>query len=1011
MNFLDAPAPRWLTIGGHRPFLADLAKGLLEALRPDDLPDATVLLPTRRSARALADAFLAAAPDRALLLPQMRALGDLDEDEAPFEPGDIGSRLPSAISPARRRFELAGLVGQHHDMLGRKFSAAVALELADALGRFLDACQIEAIDDPDVLSALVDAELARHWEISAGFLDLALSAWPKRLAALGHMDIWQRRVALLRALSEQWRRSPTERVTVVAGSTGTIPAAAELMIAIAAAPRGAVVLPGLDKSLAERAWTGADEQHPQGALRRLIERAGIGRGEVRDWDPAAETSVRGRWRRRVVGEALRPPEETDDWLGQIDNLRAEGPGRDPIAEGLEGLSVIAARDEEEEARIAALLMREALETPGRTCALVSPDQALARRVSALMSRWSVTVDLSAGAPLALAPIAVLLGQVARTAADPLDPVTLLAVLKHPLVRLGLPADDLRRGRRTLEREALRAARGRDWAALEARLGPKPAADGSPAGPERIAALATAKDLLGRLDAGLALARAPLTLESPSVSQAAQGLARALESLAESAAGDVGDLWAGLAGERAAALLASLIEESGALPPVTPRGFAELLDGLLAAEMIPIGAPAHPRLKILGVLEARLISADLIILASLEEGVWPQAAPLDPFLSRPMRASLGLPPPERRIGLSAHDFAQAAAAPEVVMLHADRRGGAPAVQSRWLWRLATLAKGAKVPLPSRPEVVDWARALDAPLAAPPPHLATATRPRARPPVEARPRRISVTGVELWLRDAYAIYARDVLKLRPLERPDAAIGPRERGTAVHAAFERFVIDHPGETPDEATFAAILERALIDAGMPQANMAWEQARAAKVAPHVIAFEKTRRPADAIHVELRGEMTFETARGPFTLSAKADRIEARGPRADILDFKTGRPPTENQVRAVLTPQLTLTAAILAAGGFAPLGAREPGELLYVRVSGGRVPLEAKPSIKAPESAVLAAGALRKLRGLAEAFDHRETAYVSWRIPQFMERWGGDYDHLARVWEWNVVGDDEDEA
>ncbi len=1006
MSFLSRPTPRWFTIGSHRPFLADLAEGLLAALGPEGLAEAVVLLPTRRAGRSLGDALLAASPQKALLLPQIRALGDLDEDEAPFAPGDLAATLPAAISPWRRRFELAGLAAEHNHLLGRTLTAKSALEMADALGRLLDACQIEEIGEPDIAGAAADSELARHWEISARFVEAVLAAWPRRLAALGMIDIWERRARLLRALGEQWRLRPPDQATVIAGSTGTAPAAADLMLAIGAAPLGCVVLPGLDKSLADRAWAQVGDQHPQGALRRLIERAGLARGEVADWSPGAEASVRGRWRRRVLGEALRPPEETDNWLGQIDALRAEDRSRNPIAEGLDGLTVVAARDEEEQSRIAALLMREVLETPGRTCALVSPDQGLARRVSALLARWSVRVDSSAGRPLALSPIAVLLSLAARSAADPVSPATLLALLKHPLCRLGLRPDALEQRRWTLEQAAMRGARARNWDDLARRLAPDGASQDRPPGEARTLAFEAGADLLERLRRALDRASAPYAGGEATVADAARGLTLAIEALAEGPA--AGPPWTGLAGERAAALLAALIEQSEALPPASSLGFAELLDGLLAAEAIPSGLPAHPRLKILGVLEARLISADLIILAGLEEGVWPQAAPVDPFLSRPMRERVGLPSPERRIGLSAHDFAQAAGAREVVMLHAERRAGAPAVQSRWLWRLQTLAAGAEVALPSRPEVIEWARALDAPIALPPPSLATALRPRPTPPVEARPRRISVTGVELWLRDAYAIYARDILKLRPMERPDEAIGPRERGTAVHKAFERFVLDHPGETPDEATFAGILAEALIAAGMPEANMAWERARATKVAPFVIAFENTRRPARALFVELRGETTFEAPAGPFTVTARADRIELREKTADILDFKTGRPPSEKQVRAYLASQLTLTGAILAAGGFPELGARAPGDLPSGRVSGGRIPLEAKPSFLPPESAALADETLNRLTRLVGAFEARATPYISWRAPQFMDRWGGDYDHLARVWEWRVVGEDQ---
>ncbi|MHB8530838.1 MAG: double-strand break repair protein AddB, partial [Caulobacteraceae bacterium] len=835
-------------------------------------------------------------------------------------------------------------------------------------------------------------------------------AWPRRLAAWGLMDGVQRRVALLRGVAERCKREPPPQVIVAAGSTGTTPAAADLIAAIGRAPRGCVVLPGLDRSLADNAWDEVGEQHPQGALKRLIDRAGLPRAQVADWGPATEAAPHGRWRRRVINEALRPPDSTADWLDQIRALKTEGEGRDPIREGLEGLRVIACRDEEEEARIAALIMREALETPGRSCALITPDMGLARRASAMLSRWGVAVDSSAGRPLAGTPVAVLMALVAKARADPLDPPTLLAIVKHPLVRLRFTPADIARARRILERQALRGARCADWPDLEDRLVARPSHHGEPATAERAAALREAAALLGRLRRALERAAPPEGEEVTSGAAAGRALAEAMEALAEGPDGGTGDLWGGSAGERAAALLASLIEESQALPAATRVGFAELLTGLLAAEAVPSGAPAHPRLKIMGVLEARLISADLLVLAGLEEGVWPQGAPIDPFLSRPMRARLGLPAPERRIGLSAHDFAQAASAPRVVLLHAERRAGAPAVASRWLWRLATLAEGAKVPLASRSEVVAWARAIDAPLASPPAHLATASCPRPAPPLDARPRKLAVTQVETWVRDPYAIYARFILGLRPMARPDEPIGARERGSAVHRAFERFARAHPEVLPDaaEAIFAELLIEELRAAGMPERHMAWERARADRMAPWAMAFERDRRPGARLLVEQSGSITFGAAAGPFTLTAKADRIEAREGLADIVDFKTGTPPSAKEVKAGLAPQLTLTGAILQAGGFADLGASEPGELLYVQVSGGRVAGLLKSRALPPESAALARAAVAGLRRRIAWFDDPKTPYRSWASPKF-ERFAGDYDHLARVWEWRVIGESEE--
>jgi ATP-dependent helicase/nuclease subunit B len=993
MTFLDAPTPRWFNIPAGRPFLRDLARGLVQALAPlgpDALADALVLVPTRRAGRDLAEAFLAVSGSAAVLLPQMRALGDLDEGEPPFEPGDLALDLPPAIGPARRRFELARLLADHESALGRTLDAGAALDLADALAAFLDSVQLEEVSPLDRLAGLAPEDLAQHWQVSAQFLRLALAAWPGRLAELGLMDVGARRVALLRQLAGRWRGDAPSQVVVAAGSTGSAPAVADLLAVIAGLPRGAVVLPGLDLSLADSAWHEVGEQHPQGGLKRLLGRAGVDRGQVAAW--AADGGARGRWRRRLISEALRPADSTADWLAQIKALREEGArdGVDPIAEGLDGLSVIAARTEEEAAAAAALLLRETLETPGATAALVTPDAALARRVSARLTRWGVSADSSAGSALAAAPVGVLIALMARFARDPLDPVTQLAIAKHRLVRFGLAEEALADARRGFEL-ALRGPRLAGWDDIAARL---------PA-PEPL-------EVMSRLRAAAERLRAPFAEGAASAAEAARTLADALEGLATGPGGGLGDLWSGLAGEAAAGLVTALINDSDGLPPVTAAGFAELMEQLLAREVVRGGGASHPRLRILGAIEARLIQADRLVLAGLEEGVWPQGAPVDPFLSRPMRASLGLPPPERRIGLSAHDFAQGACAPRVVLIHSARRQGAPAVASRWLWRLETLARGAGLALPARDDVLAFARGLDAPA-----NFRPAARPAPRPPVSARPRRLPVTGIERWVRDPYAVYARYILGLKRLDRPGEPVEALARGTAIHAAFERFAREHPGplDVGAEAAFQEILMAALRDAGVPRARLARERALAINVAPWVIAFERRRREGARLIVEQSGAYAFDAPGGRFTVTAKADRIEVRGRTADVLDFKTGAAPTAKQVISGLAPQLTLTAAILRHGGFETIGPAEPGALVYVRVSGGRVPGREEARGEAPDSADLAAAALAGLRRRVQAFDDRATPYVSWAAPQFIGRYGGDYDHLARLWEWGVIGGDGEES
>ncbi|MDR3509682.1 MAG: double-strand break repair protein AddB, partial [Caulobacteraceae bacterium] len=666
--FLAAASPRWFTIPAHRPFVTDLARGLHSALTPlgpQALADAIVLTPTRRAARALGEAFLEVGGARAVLLPQIRALGDLDEGEPPFEPGDLALDLPPAISPWRRRFELARLAADHAPHLGRSLDAAGALELADALAAFLDSLQIEETASLDKLGDWVETDLARHWKISADFLRLATEVWPARLDQLGLVDVTARRVGLLRMLAARWRESPPGGVLVAAGSTGTAPATAELLRVIAAAPQGCVVLPGLDQDLADAAWAQVGEQHPQGAMRRLLALAGVDRGAVLPWSAPTAGDVRGRWRRRIINDALRPAEATADWLGQIARLQQEGAeaGVDPFREGLAGLSVVSARSEEDAATIAALLLREALEVEGRTAALITPDQDLARRVSARLARWGVGADSSAGSPLSGYPIGQLASLVARAVVDPLDPVLLLAILKHPLVRLGLEPEVLAERAADLERYGLRGPRPRDLSVIARRLAK--AGSGEDVNDHRRARLEAADRLLARLRTILDLAAEAYTGGDSTPGEAARALVLALETLAEGVdTGDLGALWAGAGGEAAAVLLAALIDESDGLPEVTPSQFADLVETLMEGETLREGGATHPRLRILGAIEARMVRADILVLAGLEEGVWPPPAPVDPFLSRPMRAAAGLPPPERRIGLSAHDFAQAACAPDV-----------------------------------------------------------------------------------------------------------------------------------------------------------------------------------------------------------------------------------------------------------------------------------------------------------------------------------------------------------
>jgi len=1024
-DLFKGPAPRWFSIPAHRPFVDDLAQGLFDALSPlgpDALSQAQIFTPTRRGARTLSEAFLKVAGSSALLPPQIRPLGDLNEGEAPFEPGELTLDLPTAISPLRRRFELARLVMDNQNLLDRDLDTRGALELAEALGSFLDSLQIEECTAAGGLADLVAGDLALHWARSRDFLEMALEQWPRRLEGLGLCDVSERRVILLSRLAKQWTDNPPSGVLIAAGSTGTAPATARLLAAIAQAPQGAVVLPGLDHSLAEKAWAEIADQHPQGALKRLLDKVGIARGQVPVWPASDRPSATGRWRQRIINEALRPADATADWLQAIETLKAERSQdedpetdaaegeKDPFKEGLKGLSVVSAAHEDEAASVVALLMRDYLARETGSCALVTPDQALARRVTVKLARWGIIPDSSAGMPLSGSPPALLVNLLARIMDEPVHPVTLLALLKHPMVRLGEPDGSLGPGLLALERHGLRGPRRHSWADL------KVAIQWNPRKSKPAAEMSLALDLCGRIETLLDPASAVFASGTATVRAATQALVEVLESLARDVDSNLGGLWRGADGEAMSRLLAGLIQESDCLPPVTARAYGELLTRLIGEETLRTGNSTHSRLKILGAIEARLTRADRLIVAGLEEGVWPQGAGLDPFLSRPIREALNLPPPERRVGLAAHDFAQAACAPEVILLHTERRGGSPTVKSRWLWRLQTLALGAGIEsLPQSAEALAWSRAMDRPGSYQP-----ATRPAPTPPLAARPRKLAVTRVEALTRDPYAVYARDILKLYALDPPDQKVDARVRGTAIHSAFEDFTEKWPGDLPEDGAriFTDLYLAALRKSGMAEDALARETALAHQAAAWVMEMEAERR-ADgrALHVELKGEMKFEAPGGTFTLEARADRIEL-DPKGfgHIIDFKTGKAPSLKEVKSGFAPQLTLTGAILADGGFAALGRHAPGDLTYIEVSGrrpaGAVEIRgfAEPAPKQAASQDLVTAALEGLKVLITRFDDLAEPYTSRTAPQFLKARPSDYDHLARVFEWQTSGEGEDE-
>lgn len=1006
---LFAPgAPKLRTIPPGANFLKELARALAEetglADNPDALADDLIYVPNRRSARALALALFDAAGGNTVLMPDIRPLGDLEQDEPPPGAEAALADLPPAVPSAERLGRIARLVSVYYDRQGKPIPPASAIAAARELARLLDQAALSGKVDWDKLEGLVkDRQLAEHWRRSVEFLDIITTQWPADLEENVQMDPFVRRVKAAEAMAANWVTNPPRGNVIIAGSTGADPSGRTLMKAVLDLPGGLIVLPGLDTSVEPAAWSRIAEtsNHPQFALAETLAALGYRPDEVAPW-PGLEDTPEASARRDLIHEALAPATDTSEWLTRLDEMAGDRSPEDFARAGLSGLTMIEAADESEEAWCAALLLRQTLETDKDTAALVTPDAGLARRVSALLKQWDIDVAPSSGTPLLQTSAGSLAALVMEWTTDPTHPVALLAVLKHSHVEY--PHDIT-----TFERHFLRGPRRwEDFDGLNAHIarmaGDKDHRNRTGLSDDDVSrAMAIAEDLRARFNAaGLADPERPI-----------EGKAY-LEAVAE-VMGDLGATPLPWAGEDGAGLSTALREfalVTQSMEAAIPEVWYEIFKSYVAPATVRSRSD-HPRLAIWGPLEARLQSADRLILAGLNEGVWPQQPPADAFLPRSFRKEIGLSDPDERIGLSAHDFAQMAAAPNVILLSAKRRDDAPAVASRWLWRLNTLARGALEEKGAADAVKPedgqdpraWLEALSHP-----PAIDLDTQPRPTPAPEHRPNSLSVTRIETLQRDPYAIYAQRVLGLNKLDALDLPIDARPRGTAIHAALEKFEEDGVAKSPEQ--LIAMLEQELRDAGEAEDVILGAVAARKQVAEEYIAWRASRLHliAGAPHTEIRGTFSVPVAglkNDTFTLSATADRVEKHhdGTLA-ILDFKSGAPPGEGEVRTGLNPQMPLQAIIAREGGFADNGvsARPVSALTYVRF-GSKFDVRnigeksGSKHDEKPLDEIIEETREGFLRLIAK-FAKRDHPYVSMPRPKWA-KYGSDYARLARRDEW----------
>ncbi|MEP9401057.1 double-strand break repair protein AddB [Sphingomonas sp. VNH70] len=975
------------TIPLHRAFADALAVGLIRRFGGDRmrLAQGVVLVPTNRARRTVQEAFVRASGG-GLLLPRLVAIGDPEVEEAAgafADPADMGDPVSPAIDPLERRMILARLVSEERARAGRSVDGGEAVRLAGDLAHTLDQLLVEEVSPHALDDIALDESLSAHWERSLELFRIVLDRWPGELAARGRIDMAERRTLLLQRLCRRWTATPPRGFVCSAGITTSAPAVAQLLRCIAGMERGMVVLPGLDTAMAEEEWqslgphdpdpvTGrrkrSIETHPQFHLKLLLDRMRVTRDDFVRWQAASEHDATPT-RSRAIATALAPAERTHHWI--------DVPAAD---RRLSGVRMVELATPAEEAQTIAVALREALETPGRTAALVTPDRMLAARVAAHLARWNITIDDSAGQKLAVLAPGTLLLAIVEAATQGFAPVALLALLKHPLVA----QDDDRIGWLDGVRRLDRVLRG-----------PRPAP--GLAGIDRHLREGEPRD------AGLRAAALPFwdtvrpILEplATGFGKGPQPLAELLALVRETASALAGDAaWRRPEGRCAAELIAELEARSVEGPPtVAPLALPALLRTLLDEASVRPAQGAHPRLAILGLLEARLQTADLMILGGLNEGVWPALPAPDPWLAPRIRQELGLAGLERRIGLSAFDFATALGGREVILTRAARDATAPTIASRLWLRLQALDDG----LERANHLRDWARAIDRPA-----RYAAAGRPAPQPAVALRPRRISVTEVDRLKADPYAFYARRMLRLSPLDAVDADPTAAWRGTAVHGVLEHWARE---DGLDPVKLRRRLDALSDDPRIHPLLRALWVPRLREAIDWVAGFtqEKLAEGRDVIGVEVAGVLPI----AGVELSGKADRIDraADGTLA-IIDYKTGKAPSPKAVKAGYSLQLGLLGLMAERGVFPKVAgtaaAFEYWSLIKDRDGFGKMSSPVSPDgskgRKVP-TAEFVALAKQHFEDAVATFLTGDAPFTAKLVPEYAPY--AEYDQLMRRDEW----------
>ncbi|WP_074381182.1 double-strand break repair protein AddB [Bartonella doshiae] len=1027
--------PRVFSISPGTSFLPHFVDALLSGALIDNfaqngdiqaaLADTLIYVPTRRAARALRTAFVERSATQSTFLPTIRPLGDLGEDSFLFVE-NYTSILNPPIGESERLLLLARLIRPWRENLPAHLRAmfgtedvlipahtADAIWLAQDLAHLMDEIETESADWSKLKDIAPDM-VAEWWQITLNFLTIVTQNWPKILQERKRSNPAEWRNQALRIHAETLHTTQPNTPIIVAGATGSIPAVAYLLQVISRLPKGAVILPGLDLHMDEEQWetlgkvheekTACDVfnhavdafSHPQYHLKKLLSLIGCVRTHVRE---IGQQSAIKKKRAALLSEALRPASTTDRWTQIV---------RNDYENLCENWSFIEAINEREEALAIAVALRNAIEEPQKTAALITNDRNLARRVAAELQRFGIEANDSGGIPLAQTLPATLLRLLLENVFQPHNQIAFLSLLKHPLTTLKQSRHRLREMAENFELFVLRGNFSRinlcecdqfleKWMKTRSQN----TSDDCTLDQQKSEEAHLLCQLL--IKAIEPLASLMKQEKECTINEAVVATVEAFENFGRDENDSLVHLYQEEAGQALLTFLRELVCDQSGLK-FRLCEWPAIFSALIATRCVTPSPGGHPRLFIWGTLESRLQTVDTVVIGGLNEGSWPITTCNDAFLSRPMKMMLTLEPPEQRIGLSAHDFQWAMGMNKVVMSRALRVNHIPSLPSRWLQRLETVTgKQIWKQIRARGEILlHWAKMLDNANM-----IARATRPCPVPPLKMRPRHFSVTEIATLRYDPYTIYAKKVLRIRPLKALIHNPGAAERGTLYHAILAAFGTQIKNLNAENALDILLtLGRQEFDKFNLPADVEtiwWTNFE--NLAPFILQWEQSLEPRTR-YAEVESQKIPIGTTG-VTISGRADRIDVLPNKTvEIIDFKTSTPPSTKQVRDLLFPQLALEAALLMKGAFADFKNFTPLNLFYIPLNGkGEITPKSvfsKKGGKEHQSVInLGEKAWEHLIALIEYYKNPQQGYLSHAVPM-IKQYENDYDHLARLWEWS---------